>query len=404
MIGNQTAANYRVITKDTFSGDNSNTTFTLSKATTTNGVAVFVNNVRQEPGVAYNITGNTTLDFGAGNPPSSGTNNIYVLHHNSPASVVSLDTSAITTASLTSTGAISGTTGTFSGALSAKGGTVFNEDSADVDFRVEGNGDANALFVEGETDKVGIGTNDPADKLHVYLGSGQRVARFEANDSTSAHIAFKASNTSLMPTIGVKDEDLYFSTGDAVERARFDASSNGDLILQTGNLKLGTSGKGIDFSATADGTGMSSELFDDYEEGLWNPIIYGTTTGDSTAASRIATFSTRRYCKIGSFVFCAWYCVSQQTTTQMTGNLTMGGLPFPSNGNFVSSGSVHYNMGTPGNDAGGYFFRGPNAGNTVITFLHSRDNATWQSIDAADAIPNNTGIYFQGTISYLTDS
>ena len=61
-------------------------------------------------------------------------------------------------------------------------------------------------------------------------------------------------------------------------------------------------------------------------------------------------------------------------------------------------------MGTPGNDAGGYFFRGPNAGNTVITFIHSRDNATWQSIDAADAIPNNTGIYFQGTISYLTDS
>jgi len=40
-------------------------------------------------------------------------------------------------------------------------GVVFNEDSNDLDFRVESNGNANMLFVEGETDRVGIGTNDP---------------------------------------------------------------------------------------------------------------------------------------------------------------------------------------------------------------------------------------------------
>ena len=106
------------------------------------------------------------------------------------------------------------------------GAVTINESSADKDFRVEGNGDANALFVEGETDKVGIGTNDPADKLHVYEPSGQRVARFEANNSTSAFIAFKASNTSLSPAIGVKDEALFFSIGDAVEKARIDSSGN----------------------------------------------------------------------------------------------------------------------------------------------------------------------------------
>ena len=102
--------------------------------------------------------------------------------------------------------------------------TVFNDDSVDLDFRVEGDGDANALFVEGETDKVGIGNNDPTDKLHVYEPSGQRVARFEANNSTSAFIVFEASNTSLAPGIGVKDEDLFLFTGDAVERMRFDGS------------------------------------------------------------------------------------------------------------------------------------------------------------------------------------
>ena len=50
---------------------------------------------------------------------------------------------------------------TIGGALSAKGGAVFNEDSADVDFRVESNGNANMLFVDGGNDRVGVGTNAP---------------------------------------------------------------------------------------------------------------------------------------------------------------------------------------------------------------------------------------------------
>jgi len=59
---------------------------------------------------------------------------------------------------------------TVTGALSAKGGAVFNEDSADVDFRVESNGNANMLFVNGGTDRVGIGTATPLSKLDVTGG------------------------------------------------------------------------------------------------------------------------------------------------------------------------------------------------------------------------------------------
>ena len=84
-VGNSQAANFASVTKDTFSGNGSTTSFTLSKAATTNGVAVYVENVRQIPTTAYSVSG-TTLDFGSGNAPVSGTNNIYVLHHNTPAS------------------------------------------------------------------------------------------------------------------------------------------------------------------------------------------------------------------------------------------------------------------------------------------------------------------------------
>ena len=67
------------------------------------------------------------------------------------------------------------TTALVTGVLTANGGAVFNEGSADVDFRVEGNGNANALFVEGETDQVGIGTNDPARPLSVFHATAPYV-------------------------------------------------------------------------------------------------------------------------------------------------------------------------------------------------------------------------------------
>ena len=63
------------------------------------------------------------------------------------------------------------------GVLTANGGAVFNEGSADVDFRIESNGNANALVVDGGTDTVMIGTTDTnfnagADNLIVGTGSG----------------------------------------------------------------------------------------------------------------------------------------------------------------------------------------------------------------------------------------
>jgi hypothetical protein len=69
----------------------------------------------------------------------------------------------------------------------------------------------------------------------------------------------------------------------------------GDVTLSTGNLVIGTSGKGIDFSATP-GTG-TSELLADYEEGTWTAVwtnLTGTptnTTGYYTKIGRVVYFT-----------------------------------------------------------------------------------------------------------------
>ena len=95
---------------------------------------------------------------------------------------------------------------------------------------------------------------------------------------------------------------------------------SGDVSLSTGNLVMSTSGKGIDFSATA-GTG-TSELLNDYEEGTWTPSIGGTAT---------YTTQTGRYTKVGRLVT---FFGDLTINVQGTGDAgTISGLPFTALGN-----------------------------------------------------------------------
>ena len=60
---------------------------------------------------------------------------------------------------------------TVAGNVEFDGGTfIFNESSADVDFRIEGNGDANLFFTDAGNDRVGIKTGSPSTELHVVGG------------------------------------------------------------------------------------------------------------------------------------------------------------------------------------------------------------------------------------------
>ena len=77
-LGASPLSSFASPSKDRFSGNNSDTSFTMSQsAPDANSIEVFVGNVRQDPNSAYTLSG-TTLSF-TGAPPS-GTNNIYVVH------------------------------------------------------------------------------------------------------------------------------------------------------------------------------------------------------------------------------------------------------------------------------------------------------------------------------------
>lgn len=78
------------------------------------------------------------------------------------------------------------------------------------------------------------------------------------------------------------------------------ATSASEVTASTGNFIVGTSGKGVDFSATpgpsAAGAAATSELLADYEEGTWTPVV---TSGAGTITSYTASGT---YTRVGRLV------------------------------------------------------------------------------------------------------
>jgi hypothetical protein len=130
-----------------------------------------------------------------------------------------------------------------------------------------------------------------------------------------------AASTRVMTT---PDANFTVAITDAAQ------SFTGNQTLSTGNLIIGTSGKGIDFSATS-GSG-TSELLADYEEGTWTPI-------DTSGAGLTFTVANGFYTKIGREVY-AHYYITYPATADGSNN-GIGGLPFTSaNENAARGGST----------------------------------------------------------------
>lgn len=157
---------------------------------------------------------------------------------------------------------------------------------------------------------IGIKGYAGAVKWYVNAGvSGTSINIFNIGNNANGTSPYLA----IAPTGGV-------SIGDVTDPGA------GNLRLGTGNLVMGTSGKGIDFSATA-GTG-TSELLNDYEEGTWTP----TYSGDG--GNPTVTYSTRSgtYTKVGRVVTITCSLVIA-TVSGGSGQLRIAGLPFTNGGN-----------------------------------------------------------------------
>jgi len=132
---------------------------------------------------------------------------------------------------------------TVSGNTSLDGGTfVFNESSADVDFRIEGNGDANLFFSDAGNDRIGIKTSSPSTELHVVGGIKATGGidfdggGFTFNDS-GASVDFRAETNTLTHALFIDGSADKIGLGTSGPTSAFvtidQASSTGAIAVLT---------------------------------------------------------------------------------------------------------------------------------------------------------------------------
>tara|TARA_R110000822_G_scaffold190496_2_gene329218 strand:+ start:1275 stop:2084 length:810 start_codon:yes stop_codon:yes gene_type:complete len=207
-----------------------------------------------------------------------------------------------------------------------------------------------------------------AERLNVTAGADSIAAWVQGRASDNAAAVFFASNGGTqygyafsnasefgVSSIGARPLSLGAAGSTAMQ---IDTSGNANII--NGNLIV-ANGKGIDFSATA-GTG-TSELFDDYEEGTWTPILQGSITGTATYGANVGS-----YIKIGNKVHIQGYLVTTAIGT-ISGDLQIEGLPFTVKNSSTAYAALSVSSASGFNITAGYTVMGRTAPGTTVAQL-----------------------------------
>jgi len=288
-----------------------------------------------------------------------------------------------------------------SGTSNLDGSVVINESGADVDFRIESDTNTHAFFLNGANGNTGVGTSSPSALFQVGVPltstGGIRVSGSNLNVD-AGYQSLNVNGTQAAPALIIggdantgffhpASDTLAVSTA-AVERLRFEPAGN--ITVSNGNLVIGTSGKGIDFSATA-GTG-TSELFDDYEEGEFAVTVTPGTSGSVTLNS---SFDTGSYTKVGNLVTVTGFvAVSSVSSPVGLFKINLPITPAASTDRAAdSSASVTMQSVVSANCAD---FLGTVNENDPYLYIQLGDGSTLQN-DSAQQLQANTYIIFSAT-------
>ena len=267
---------------------------------------------------------------------------------------------------------------------------VFNEGSIDADFRVESNGNANMLFVDGGNDRVGIGTASPGTLFHSYTTSNDGTLKHEAtggnamidivgnrtSDADIGHLRFHNAGTAVLGQV-------------RVERAG--ANNTGVMKLQVNNAGSITDIATLSTtSLTTPILNLGDEDMEHYDEGTWTPSL--TTEGGSIAAY---TLREGVYVRIGEWVNCTG-TIDVQTVSSPSGSVSMTGIPFTLPDNDGNQGAFTVNLnGWSG--LGTASIHGTQTKNAT-TALVGKAGASGSINDIGGDLQNGCGMHF--TISF----
>ena len=217
-----------------FNGSNTGFSMTAGSQAVFPGTArnllLSLGGVIQEPDTDFTISG-STLTFTTA--PVANTTFFGVIYGDMQATGTPSD-GTVLPASIASSGNFSFPQLTVTSSASLLGGAVFNENGADVDFRVEGDTNTHLLFVDASADKVGIGVSNPANTLEisgtfqsaVAANTGSYTQAFNITNAINAdfNVHLKTGSTTIGP--GTTTPLCFHIGGTANEKMRIDSSGN----------------------------------------------------------------------------------------------------------------------------------------------------------------------------------
>ena len=255
-------------------------------------------------------------------------------------------------------------------------------------------GEANLTF---DGTHLGVGTATPA----VVSGGpglvvhGTTAPRIRLTNDTTGQAGTDGSELSIDGTTkdfwieNREDAEVRFATNGA---ERFILENDGDVTIKDGDLVIGTSGHGIDFSAGAGGD-ATSNILDEYEEGTYTAVLKYNNSSDCGFSTSPAGGTDLYYTKIGRQVHVHGYIKGWTMTTGDGSNASIS-LPFASTGgrNQAPGSVCHYtcfNHGTVRCAA--------EVSSTRMDFFqdNSTSRTTWSS---------GTSNYLMLGVTYFTDT
>jgi len=172
--------------------------------------------------------------------------------------------------------------------------TVFNEDSQDIDFRVESNNSTCAIFVDAGTDTVkinGDATTNPAEDCQLFVNDVLLVGG--TNDVTGG---FPTSGIGVITTQGSYCAAFYDDNDLTTPRFRFDR--NGNLVV-SGSISKGSGSFRIDHPLSSKSS--THDLVHSFLEGPQADLIYRGKV-DLVAGSATVNIDTASGMTDGTFV------------------------------------------------------------------------------------------------------
>ena len=336
-LGNIPATQFAELKYQDFTGG-TGTSFTLNDPVgSAQELEVFVNNVRQEPGVAYTVSGTALTMTGS----IVASDDFYVV---------------------------------FQGKSIPSGQIPEKQSNGDYTF------DDGTLFVDASTNRIGVGVTDPSQDIDLVgtgnSGSGSVRAGGTGSGTQSAFIAQAQFGSASFGTYGSYPAILNSSNNPVVY---FDTNNGGRAIFDEG--------------VTFNGDTATANALDDYEEGTWTPAY----TGTGGATTHTYTQQMGRYVKVGDIVH-VYFVLQTSATSGGSGSVQVTGLPYTiSSASIYVAGSIGFSSGFATDDCPTGILG--NYGSTSMYIYKKLSNSNQTNVAVGDLVTGN-GNEMYASISY----